>query len=429
MRIRRVVSVLFLVFLCMVMILAAGCDVKEEAGKVIKIGVAGPMQFIHGQHHWLGAQMAADEINDAGGVKIGEDHYRIDLVKIDTNELLSVDDAASAVEKALAQDDIDLLVGTIRTEAAVAIQELMMDHEKIYVTCGASFKQMADKVSEDYDRYKYWFRITPMNGELLAKASLLLMQHVGQVLMEDYGIETPKVAVVCEEAAAGDALSAAAQQAIPAFGMELVDVWRPSPQATDMTAELTGIRDSGAQIIYTYLSSSGGVTYSKQWGELQIPAASVGINVEAQSMGFIDATDSYGNYELTMNTYAPVEITEKTIGWYKEFVEKAGEFPTYNAGTYDAIYVYKEAAERAGTLDMGAVVAEMEQTKRSSAVGTVAFDENHDLVWGPGFVTGVGTQWQDGELKCVWPYDWEGITYPGTVKYIVPPWVEEALKK
>ena len=41
----------------------------------------------------------------------------------------------------------------------------------------------------------------------------------------------------------------------------------------------------------------------------------------------------------------------------------------------------------------------------------------------------MGTQWQDGELKCVWPYDWQGITYPGTVKYQLPPWVEEALQK
>lgn len=428
MKIRQVVIVSMLALLCLGAFFIAGCAKPEEEANVIKIGVAGPMQFIHGQHHMLGAQMAADEINEAGGIKIGDDSYRIELVKIDTNELLSVDDAASAVEKALAQNNIDLLVGTIRTEAAVAIQELMMDHQKIYITCGASFKQMADKVAEDYDRYKYWFRITPMNGEMLAKASLLLMQHVGQSLKEDYGVENLKVAVVCEEAAAGDALAAAAEQAIPAFGFELAGVWRPSPQATDMTAELTAIKDSGAQLIYTYLSSSGGVTYSKQWGELQIPAASAGINVEAQSMGFIEATDGYGNYELSMNFYAPVDITGKTVDWYEEFLEKAGEFPTYNAGTYDAVYVYKEAAEKAGTLDVEAVVAEMEKTEFASAAGIEAFDENHDLIWGPGYVTGVGTQWQDGELKCVWPYDWEGITYPGTVKYLLPPWVEEALK-
>lgn len=409
--------------------LLAGCATEgEEESNVITVGVAGPMQFIHGQHHWLGAEMAAGEINDAGGITVGEENYTLKLVKIDTNELLSVDDATNAVERAIAQEGIDILVGTIRTEAAVAIQELMMDQEKIYITCGASFKEMATKVGQDYERYKYWFRVTPLNGELLARASLLLLQHVGGLMQEEYGIDTPKVAVVCEEAAAGDTLAAAAQQVIPSFGMELVGVWRPSPQATDMTAELTAIRDAGAQIIYTYLSSAAGVTYAKQWGELQIPAASVGINVESQAMGFMEATDGYGDYEFSLNTYAPVEITEKTLDWYNQFIDRAGEFPTYNAGTYDAVYIYKEAVERAGTLDPDAVVAEMEQTRFTSACGIQVFDENHDVMWGPGYVTAVGTQWQGGELKCAWPDDWEGITYPGTVRYQFPPWVDEALR-
>lgn len=429
MKIRWAVAAAALILLCLGAALVAGCARDEaEESRVIKIGVAGPMQFVHGQHHWLGAEMAAEEINAAGGIKVGDEYYLVELVKIDTNELLSVEDATSAVERALAQDNIDILVGTIRTEAAVAIQELMMDNEKIFITCGASLKQMADKVGQDYERYKYWFRVTPLNGELLARASLILLQYVGEVMKEDLGLEAPKVAVVCEEAAAGDALAAAAQQVIPSFGMELVGIWRPSPQATDMTAELTAIRDAGAQIIYTYLSSAAGVTYAKQWGELQIPAASVGINVESQAMGFMEATDNYGDFEFSLNTYAPVEITEKTLDWYNRFIERAGEFPTYNAGTYDALNIYREAVERAGTLETDAVIAELENTRHTSAAGVQVFDENHDVIWGPGYTTAVGTQWQNGELKCVWPYEWEGITYPGTVRYQIPPWVVEALQ-
>lgn len=209
------------------------------------------------------------------------------------------------------------------------------------------------------------------------------------------------------------------------MGMEVVGLWRPSPQATDLTAELTAIADSGAQIIYTYLSSSAGIPYARQWGELQVPAASVGINVEAQAKGFIEATGGKGNYEYTLNTYAPVEITELTIPFYEKFVELSGQFPTYNAGTYDAVYAYVEAAERAGSLDPDAVVEELEQTQRTSAVGLIAFDETHDVIWGPGYVTALGTQWQDGELVATWPNGWEGIKYEGTVDYKIPPWVIE----
>jgi len=106
-------------------------------------------------------------------------------------------------------------------------------------------------------------------------------------------------------------------------------------------------------------------------------------------------------------------------------VARSGQFPTYNAGTYDAIHIWKEAAERANSLDADAIVVEMEKTDFASSAGRIVFDDKHDVKWGPGFVTAVGTQWQDGELVAVWPYGWAGITYEGTVEYKLPPWMIE----
>lgn len=118
------------IIIILLLAVAAGCGSEEAEGNVIKVGVAGPMQFVHGEHHWLGAQMAADEINEAGGVQVGEETYQIELVKVDTNELLSVDDAATAIERAINVDNVDFIVGSIRTEAAQAMQEVAMDHQK-----------------------------------------------------------------------------------------------------------------------------------------------------------------------------------------------------------------------------------------------------------------------------------------------------------
>ena len=35
--------------------------------------------------------------------------------------------------------------------------------------------------------------------------------------------------------------------------------------------------------------------------------------------------------------------------------------------------------------------------------GVVEFDKRHDPVWGPGKVTGLAVQWQDGEKVTFWP--------------------------
>lgn len=398
-----------------------GCSKGPDG--TLKVGVIGPMQYVMGQHHWLGAQMAAEEINAAGGITIGEEVYEIELVQIDSNELLSVDDAVAAAERACTVDAVDLLVGTIRTEASLAMQEVAMDNKTLFICCGASHTLLSDKVQQDYDRYKYWFRTTPIKVTDLVSVSFILLNQVGAVVRQELGIERPKVAVIVEQAAAGDPLAAAAQGYIPTFGMEVVGVWRPSPNATDVTAELTDIRSSGANIIYTYFSGPAGVPYARQWAELEIPAASVGINVEAQAKGFLDATNGLGNYEYTMNTLARVEITEKTIPFYDAFLERCGEFPTYNAGTYDAIHIWAQAVERAGSLEEDAIVVELEATDYQGAAGRVVFDEFHNVVWGPGYVTAVGTQWQDGELVCCWPFDWQGVTYEGSVPYQLPPWM------
>jgi len=426
---KGLMTVLVLCVLALVAIPA--CAPAEPQVETIKIGVIGPMAFVQGEHHWHGAEMARDEINEAGGIKVGELMMPIELVKADSNEILSVPDAAAAMEKAITVDNVDFLVGGFRTEAVLPMQDIAMDNQKIFLGCGASHPELCARVAQDYDKYKYWFRVTPINAEYLAQVNFLILGMVISVVKDELGIEQPKVALLMEKAVAAEPLVQAAHMYLPAMGVEIVGEWRPSPTATDVTAELSAIKDAGAQIILTYLSGPVGIPYAKQWGELEIPAASVGINVEAQKMGFWNATQGKGNYELTMNMYARVEQTDKSIPFYDKFVAERGEFATYNAGTYDAIYIAKEAIERAGTLDSDAVVAELEQTDYLGASGRMAFMPNdtavpHDIVWGPGYITALGTQWQDGELVCVWPplgEAWEGITYEGTVAYELPPWV------
>ena len=71
---------------------------------------------------------------------------------------------------------------------------------------------------------------------------------------------------------------------------------------------------------------------------------------------------------------------------------------------------------------------ELEGTDRVVTSGRLVFNEMHDVTWGPGYVTALGVQWQNGQLKGVWPPadgSWYGVQYPGIVDYQLPPWVVE----
>ncbi|SHK14860.1 amino acid/amide ABC transporter substrate-binding protein, HAAT family (TC 3.A.1.4.-) [Desulfatibacillum alkenivorans DSM 16219] len=410
--------------------LSWGLFLSTAAAKPIKIGILGPMSFTQGEGHWNGATMAAEEVNAAGGILVGKEKRKIELVKVDTNEFLSIPDATNAAEMAVRRHKVDFLMGGFRTEAVLVMQDIAMEAKKVFIGCGAAHPQLCTRVLDDYDTYKYWFRLTPINSSYLGKVDFILLGTVGHIIKTQLGVEKVKVAIVAEKAAWADPIVAAAQKVIPEkMGMEVAGVWRPSPVATDCSAELSAIQRAGAHIVFTTFSSSVGLTFAKQMGELKVPAAPVGINVESQKTGFWEATNGAGNYVLTINTYAPVAISDTTIPFVTEYRKRFGETPNYTAGTHDAIKLLQVAIEKAGSIDSDKVVAELEKIDYTGAAGRVVFDKSHDVTWGPQYVTSIGTQWQDGEIQCVWPYNWEGVTYEGSKPYQLPPWVVEYWKK
>jgi len=234
-----------------------------------------------------------------------------------------------------------------------------------------------------------------------------------------------------------------AEATLPKLGMEVAGIWRPSDKATDVTAELSAIQRSEAHIIFTIFSASVGISFARQAGELKIPAMQVGINVEAQKDGFWQATQKMGNYVFTTNTYARgVEYNELTKPFVDGYVKRFGETPPYTADTYAAIvYTLTPVIEKIGTLDPDKMVAVMENDVHKAPSGVVAYLKDaegrplHDLRWGPGYLTSLGVQWQDGELKGVWPNKWKAtpeapeITYKGIMPYKIAPWVIEKYKK
>lgn len=398
---------------------------------VIKVGVIGPMHFMQGKGHWNGALMAQEEINAKGGIPIGNKKFKVELVKGDSNEFLSITDATNAMERLMSQDKVDFVVGGFRSEAVLAMQDIAMDYKKIFLGVGAAHPQICARVGKDYDRYKYWFRVTPMNSSYLGKVVLINLGTVGAIVRKTLGIEKPKVAVVAAKVLWVEPLIGAIKKHVPKMGMEIVGIWRPSQTTTDVTAELTAIQRKEAHIIVTIFSASAGITFARQAAELKVPAAFTGINVEAQKLGFFDATQKKGNYAVTLSTYIRgVSYNDLTGPFIEEYIKKFGDVPPYTAATYDAINIMARTMTMTGTTDAEKLIPVMEKTVY---IGTAApktkFDKNHDVVFGPGFATGATLQWQDGKMKGWWPNGWEGVSYSGMVPYKLPPWMIEKYKK
>ena len=208
----------------LMLILVAWPPKPVEKVPTIKIGVIGPMMFLPGEHKWWGAQLAAEEINAAGGVNVGGMMHQIELVKADSNCILSIPDAVSAMERIITVDNVDFVVGGFRSEAVLAMQTVTADHGVIFIGTGAAHPELNMRLAKDFERYKYWFRIMPINSHYLGQVMFNNLYLVAEEVRKVLGIETPRVALIMAKAMAATPIVEAAQLMLPKMGMEVVGI-------------------------------------------------------------------------------------------------------------------------------------------------------------------------------------------------------------
>jgi branched-chain amino acid transport system substrate-binding protein len=151
----------------------------------IKVGVIGPMNFVQGKGQWNGATLAAEEINAQGGIQVGNKKMKVELVKADSNEFINLTDATNAMERLMTQSKVDFVIGGFRSEAVLAMQDIAMDYKKLFIGCGAAHPEICERVGKNYNRYKYWFRLTPTNSIYLVKVCLINLAWVNDILKKD----------------------------------------------------------------------------------------------------------------------------------------------------------------------------------------------------------------------------------------------------
>ena len=405
----------------------------HAAGKPIKIGVVGPMKYVQGEHGWYGAEIAAEEINADGGIDVNGVKHPVELVRIDTNEILSTVDATSAIERAITVSKVDYLVGGASSTAIMAMQDVAMDYKKIFLIGGSgSHPEITARVAKNYKRYKYFFRPAPPSATYLVGMVVENVEELARIVRRDLGIARPKVAMLFEEAKWLDSQIPEYQRIFPEKGMDVVGLWRMSLKDLDVSAQLGAIRNAGAQIVVAMTSGPVAIPVYRQIGELQIPVALTGINVEAEGAKFWSATGGSAAYMGVTATSPRVAFTARSMPFHEKFERRYGMPAILTAGSYNSILLLAEAIQRAKSTDADAVVVELEKTDFDGTQGRIVFDKNHDVRYGAGYAGAAAVQWlpPDGKQAIWWATKRaDGSAVPGVVDYQLPPWMVKHWKK
>jgi branched-chain amino acid transport system substrate-binding protein len=316
----------------------------EPSGEPVKIGAITSLSgFLaaFGQEQMKGAQLAVQQMNDAGGL-LGRP---VELIERD--DKVQPAEAAKQAEDLIANEKVDVLTGCVSGAVTVAIHEVTKRAGVIYLsTCQTS----ALTTAEGGGPYTFHMAFTPwMNTHLYTS---WMTEKLGKkILFLYYDF------IVGHESLEGltDAL---AQQ-----GLEL-DAEIPIPLGTsDFTTIIPQIRAAKPEVLHYFVSGSDRAAFLKQ-------ATSYGLQNEMKFMALAadQAWDMEAGFANSQGDYAPANFyweLRDTLPSAKAFVDAFGqEFGAppsgYAAYQYQALMAYADAVKKAESVDPDKVASALE---------------------------------------------------------------------
>lgn len=362
------------------------CSRKEESagspsGDVILIGHVAPLSGgdAHlGKDNENGARLAADEINAAGGVKLGNKVYRV--------EIMGEDDKADPREGTLAaaklvDAGVVAVVGHLNSGSSIPASKTYAENSVAQISPSST----AIKYTEQ--GYKTTFRVVANDRQQ-------------GTAMADFAIDSLKAktaAVVDDRTAYGQGLADVVEQVLKDHGVKIVAREFTDNKASDFSAILTKIRAVNPDVIvYGGMDDTAG-PMAKQIHQLGIKSPLLSGD-GACSPEFIKlAGDGAQNFVCSRAGEA-VERLPKGAQFETKYRAKFGtDVQVYSPYSYDAVYVIVDAIHRAGSLDRAAITAAVAKTDYDGLTGHISFDDKGDLKNGAISMFRV----QDGKLAYI----------------------------
>jgi len=380
--------------------------------EAILIGIPTSLTAIEGKESVKAVELAVDEINAKGGVKVGGAKH---LLKIETIDLrdsspgVPVSEALMGLEKIMAEKKVNaIVVGPFRSEALLAGMDMLAKYKVPLLGTIAMSPKSQEKVKEDPEKYKYCFRVC-LNAPYLAGYFVKTLGFLGG----EFGFK--KLFVMNQDVLWAKATGeATAKGATEKLGWENEGIEIYPTGSSDFSAGLSKARTKGAQVILPVFDMPQSGILLKQWKSMRVPALICGFlnpmtgpgswkTFEGKIGGLMNA-----NYEI--GSGISTEKYEPCKKFYADYTKKFGtpiESGHGPAPSYDSVYILTEAIERAGSLDPDKIVAEIKKTDRQGVIGRIKFDEGNQVIYGDDpakTATGCIAQWRDdGKRVIVFP--------------------------
>jgi len=411
MRRKRFIGICFGMAAIMVFFSGSIFALSAVAAEPISIGVPSSFGFLEGGESLNAVIMAVEEINAKGGVNLKGVKHPFKVEEIDTRDGapgVPVTEALLAVEKLILEKKVKaILVGPFSSEGLISSMDTVSKYRVPMLATIGMAPAYTKKVAEKPERYKYCFRVGS-NAVYLVRYLASSMKFIHS----EFGFN--KVFIMVEDRkwarATGNLVK---KMYFDKAGWEVVGFQTYPLGTSDFSAGLMKARQKGAQVILAVFAMPESGILIKQWNVMKIPSMFAGVISPALGPKAWQTFD--GKIEGSVAVVfeigdMPSENLPKTADFCNAYQKRWGEEIQSGHGpapSYDAVYVLKEAIERAGTLDPEALVTALENTDMEGVMGRIKFGKDHQVIYGfdpKEAAIGCVFQWQKpGKRMIVFP--------------------------
>lgn len=327
------------------------------AAPPIKIGglfsVTGPASFL-GEPERNTAQMVVNEINAAGGVR----GRQLQLIAYDTQG-----DATKAVQAAnrlIKEDKVSAIIGPSTTGDTMAVIPVAERARIPLISCAAG-----SKITQPVKRWV--FKTAQNDGLAVTKIYENLKRK-----------RISKVAILTVSDGFGSSGREQLKAQATAYGMKIVSDNTYGPKDTDMTAQLTKIKGSGAQAVICWGTNPGPAVIARNFSQLglRLPLyMSHGVSSKKfialagdSAEGIILPSGRVIVADLLPNSDRQKKSLLAFVGDYQKHYRAEGDH--FGGHAWDAIMLLKSAIERGGD-NPAAIRDQLERIRGFAGIGGV----------------------------------------------------------
>src|SRR4030042_4206894 len=247
--------------------LGLGPVLAQQKGTPIVVGAPIPRASAYGQNGERGMILATEEINAAGGVKLGNEMRPFQLEIIDTRDEepgVPTSEVLLAIEKLILQKKVDMVAGgPCMSECGMAALDLYAKYKTLdIVSIGCYTPGWDQKVSKDLEKYKFSFRESGSVKWYITEAIDLLHK-----IKEQYGFT--KIFISIDDSAMCRNAAQIVSDLAVKDGWQIVGNDKHPIGTTDYSAALNDCKKSGAQVLFISAHSPEPSILLTQWADME----------------------------------------------------------------------------------------------------------------------------------------------------------------